>query len=176
MKRSLLPKINVLSVHHQSWVCKEVLRPFSFHFTCFTSHCIWIWLPSALPVTITSGPSAPMPDKNRNNGIPWQWCPQSPWPQLTSKTDQQNIRSSPGKSKLIFLSFTLLLGLLLGYDSGWESTFHSGLEAGISLSAIFSLSHFFTTKLTKLIKKDNNTRGYSQITFALGGRGGVWLI
>ena len=115
MKRSLLPKIKVLSVHHQSWVCKEVLRPFSFHFTCFTSHCIWKWLPSALPVTITSGPSAPMPDKNRNNGIPWQWCPQSPWPQLTSKTDQQNIRSSPGKSKLIFLSFTLLLRLLVPF-------------------------------------------------------------
>ena len=149
MKRSLLPKIKVLSVHHQSWVCKEV-RSAS---TSLALRHIWRWLPSAPPVTIISGPSAPMPDKNRNNGIPWQWCPQSPWPQLTSKTDQQNIRSSPGKSKLIFLSFTLLLGLLLGYDSGWESTFHSGLEAGISLSAIFSLSHFFTTKLTKLIKK-----------------------
>ena len=26
MKRSLFPKIKVLSVHHQSWVCKEVQR------------------------------------------------------------------------------------------------------------------------------------------------------
>ena len=144
-----------MSVHYQSWVCKEVRRvhKITSASTSLALRHIWKWLPSAPPVTITSGPSAPMPDKNRNNGIPWQWCPQSPWPQLTSKTDQQNIRSSPGKSKLIFLSFTLLLGLLLGYDSGWESTFHSGLEAGISLSAIFSLSHFFTTKLTKLIKK-----------------------